>query len=166
MTDDAPRPLHDVVRPGDVAMVTTLDGDGSLVSRPLTVAAVEGDGVSFLVDATAEWVRSLAPGARVNVAVADGGRNDWVSIAGRAATSTDRAAVERLWSAPARAWFDGPDDPRCGALHVPVDHGSFWSAPGGGAIGRIVSVLGAALGRSDGGAHGAVATDPAAPPRR
>lgn len=156
---DTNKPLDDLVRLGDVAMVTTLDADGLLTSRPLTVAAADDAGVSFLVDAGAEWLRHLAAGAQVNVAVANGTRNDWVSISGPARTSADRATVRRLWSAPAKAWFDGPDDERVAALHVPVDHGSFWSAPGGGPLGRVVAVLGAAIGRGDGGNHGVIASD-------
>lgn len=156
---DTTRSLTDVVHPGDIAMVTTCDADGLLTSRPLTVAAADDAGVSFLVDGSADWLRHLPAGAQVNVAVANGSRNDWVSISGPARTSADRATVRRLWSAPAKAWFDGPDDERAAALHVPVDHGSFWSAPGGGPLGRVVAVLSAAVGRGDGGEHGSIESD-------
>ena len=59
MTLDQPRSLDDLVRAGDVAMLTTIDDEHRLTSRPLTVAEVHGGVLTFLVDATAGWFGAL-----------------------------------------------------------------------------------------------------------
>lgn len=152
---DHGRSLDDLVRSGDVAFVTTLDLDGALSSRPLTVADVHGGVLTFLVDASAEWFDAVdgvgvsetdSPVDEVNVAIANG-RNDWVSFRGRPAVSADRTTIDRLWSPAAAAYFESPDDPDIRALQVSLVAGEYWSAPGGGALGRLASVIGAALGR-------------------
>jgi len=155
MTNET-RSLEQLVHAGDVAMLTTQSVKGEMTSRPLTVAQA-GDGfLTFLVDSTAPWLAgfSSTSGPEVNVAVS-GARNTWVSIAGRATLGSDRSTLERLWSPAASAYFDSVNDPRLAALQVIARDGEYWSAPGGGPIGRLVAVVGAALGR-DPGAHGAI----------
>lgn len=158
-TTNETRSVTDVVKGGDVAMVTTTGG-GHLSSRPLTVAEAGSGYVSFLIDVTADWAKGTTTRDEVNVAIAASGRNDWVSITGPAIIGRDPATIERLWSPAASAYFDGPDDEKLGVLQVSVDIGEYWSAPGGGAIGRLVSLLGSAVGQGDKTAdHGAIARD-------
>lgn len=154
------RGLDDLVRAGEVAMLTTLDGSGRLSSRPLTIAEVHPGVLVFLIDVTAEWAARLREREQVNTAICAGSGNEWVSVSGRVAISTDRTTIERLWSPAATAFFDDVHDARLGALQVSLDDGEFWSAPGAGPIGRLISVLGAAIGREDtSGEHGEIARD-------
>jgi general stress protein 26 len=41
----------------------------------------------------------------------------------------DRERVQSLWTAPARAYFDGPDDPDVVALAFDVTGGRWWDGP-------------------------------------
>lgn len=189
MTLDQPRSLDDLVRAGDVAMLTTIDDDHRLTSRPLTVAEAHGGVLTFLVDAEAGWFATLeralehasldhrpdavdavdrpseaaGPAGATQVILAiTTGRNEWLSVRGRPAISADPTTIDRLWSPAAGAFFDGRDDPSIRALQVSLLDGEYWSAPGGGALGRLAAVVGAALGRDDdtpGGAHGEIARD-------
>jgi general stress protein 26 len=152
------RNLNDVLKAGDIAMVTTTNGSGDMSSRPLTIAAVDGGGIRFLVGTHADWIDQADHRAAVNVAVAASGRNDWVSVTGHGNVDHDRAQVDELWNPAASAYFDGKDDPTAAVLQIDVDGGEYWSAPGGGPIGRVLSVIGAALGR-DTGDQGAVTTN-------
>jgi general stress protein 26 len=160
------RSLDDLVRPGDVAFVTTVDRRGAMSSRPLTVAEVHGGVLMFLVDAGAPWFGELDPEAvhaapDVHVTIANG-RNDWIAMRGRPAVSAHATTIERLWSPAASAYFDDRHDPGIRALQVSVIDGDYWSAPGGGALGRLASVVGAALGRdghAPGNTHGDVRRD-------
>lgn len=147
--------LHDVVKSGDVAMLVSHHG-GHASSRPLTVAKIDGDTLLFLVDRTAGWFDDVGVGTDVHVAISASGRNDWVSLNGTAMTSTDRATIDELWSAPAGAYFDGKDDPNISVLGVAVRDGEYWSAPGGGPFGRLVALVSAAIGKGPSGDHGAV----------
>ena len=163
---DEPRSLEALVRAGDVAFLTTIDGSGAMSSRPLTVAEVHGGVLTFLVDGGAAWFDDLDPdGVRaapqVHLAIANG-RNDWIAVRGRPAVSADQETIERLWNPAASAYFDDRHDPSIRALQVSVIDGDYWSSPGGGALGRLASVVGAALGRdghAPGNAHGDVTRD-------
>ena len=149
------KPLADVAKAGDVAMLCTHHA-GRASSRPLTVAKVDGDHLLFLVDRTAPWFTDVGAGAEVHVAIAASGRNDWVSLNGAAKPSTDRALIDELWSVPAGAYFDGKDDPNITALDVAVSDGEYWSAPGGGPVGRLVALVSAAVGKGPSGERGTV----------
>src|SRR4051794_2122678 len=149
------KPLADVVKGGDVAMLVS-HHDGRASSRPLTVAKVDGDSILFLVDRTAAWFDDVGDGTDVHVAVSAAGGNDWVSLNGTVHLSIDKAVINDLWSAPAGAYFEGKDDPNITVLGVNVRDGEYWSAPGGGPFGRLVALVSAAVGKGPAGDHGAV----------
>lgn len=160
-------------------MLTTIDDDRRLTSRPLTIAEVHGGVLTFLVDAAAAWFGTIEQASlqhrpdvvgavdrtpetsEVNLAITTG-RNEWLSVRGRPAVSADPATIDRLWHPAAAAFFDGRDDPGIRALQISLLDGEYWSAPGGGALGRLAAVVGAALRRDDdapGTAHGEIARD-------
>jgi general stress protein 26 len=148
--------LPDLVHPGQVVMLTVVDRSGTtpvFEACPLTAAEVGENTLSFLVDARAPWTHHLGE-PTVGLSAVNGTHNTWVSLSGKAEVSDDRARIIQLWSAPAEAYFDGRDDPNVRLLTVNVATGSYWSAPGGGPIGRLVAVIGAAMGRSGGSDHG------------
>lgn len=134
-------------------MVTTTFA-GRLTSRPLTTASVQTDHLLFLVDRRADWLGELGS-ASVHVTVSGNRRNDWLAVNGTATLNADRALIRELWSPPAGAYFDGEEDPNVTVLDIEVSDGEFWSAPGAGPVGRLISVVASALGRS-GGTHGAI----------
>lgn len=140
-----PRHLTDVVHPGDVAMVTTRGRLGQR-SRPLTVAGVEEDTVSFLVSESADWVRDHQPGTETECTVAEPSDNHYVAVSGESSLVADPARIEQLWSAPAGAFFDGPDDPAVRVLEVQVADGQWWEGPDTKA-GTLVAMVRSAVGR-------------------
>jgi len=142
--DGSDHALDELVNEGDVVMLTTHSG-GHLTSRPLTVAGLGAGTLLFLVDGTADWVLSLDASAEVNASISTR-RNDWVSVTGAATVSNDPEAITRLWSPAASAYFDGADDPRLRVLQVHMELGEYWSAPGAGPLGRLVSLVSAAVG--------------------
>lgn len=142
--DAAEHALGELVNEGDVVMLVT-STQGRLTSRPLTVAGLGAGTLLFLVDGTAEWVLALDPSAEVNASISTR-RNDWVSVAGAATVTNDPEAITRLWSPAASAYFDGPDDARLRVLQVHMEAGEYWSAPGAGPLGRLVSLVSAVVG--------------------
>lgn len=143
------RTVAELLDAGDVVMVTTRDGASTLSARPLTVAEVQGPTVRFLVDRNAPWVHAVRNGGPLNVTATDGGHNVWASLSGAGTLLEDRVLVQRLWSKPAGAYFDGPDDPAIAVLQLDVRDGEHWSAPGGGAVGRLVSLAASAVGKGE-----------------
>ncbi len=47
-----------------------------------------------------------------------------------------RTAINELWSTPAKAWWDSPDDPNIRVLKVVPDDAQFWEGPG-----KVVSTV-------------------------
>ena len=154
--NDTSRSLAELVRPGDVAMLTTASVSGRLTSRPLTVAGVDDERLRFLVAADSPWLDDLGPSDQVNVGVVASGRNDWVSVSGRASSRAVPAEIEELWSPAASAYFDGPDDPRIAVLELAAEAGEFWDAPAGGPIGRAIELVRAKLGHPSDDSRGRV----------
>jgi general stress protein 26 len=155
---DADAPLGDLVEPGSVVMVMTMI-EGRHSSRPVTVAEVDRAYLRFLVDGSADWMRAITEGrAEVHATLSDNRKNTYLSLNGKVRTTADHDVIERLWSAPAGAFFDGPTDPNLAVLVFEVEEGSYWDAPSG-RLGQAIALLKAALGRpADAGDHGAIAT--------
>jgi general stress protein 26 len=116
-----------IVQGGRVAMVTTVDQGGRLVSRPLALQDRVFDGeLWFFTPDPSPKTDDVRGNAQVNVAVEAGG--DYVSLSGTASVSRDRTMIEGLWNKHAEAWFEGGiDDPSVALLHVQVDTAEYWT---------------------------------------
>ncbi len=155
---DPPLPLDDLVDPGNFVMLMTMI-DETHTSRPITVAAVTGSRLSFLVDRTASWMQAVIAGrAAVHATMADVKESTFLAFNGRVSVVADRAEVERLWNPGASVFFDGKDDPNAVVLHFDVTDGEYWDAPSG-RIGRALALLRGVVGSADSvGDHGAIET--------
>jgi general stress protein 26 len=110
-----------------VAMMTTADDDGGLASRPMAVMRVDDDGAIWFL--THDGTHKLEHLRRVNLAFADRGDADYLSVRGAGEVVRDRATIESLWSPMAKPWFpDGPQDPRLVALCVRAEDVEYWDA--------------------------------------
>jgi general stress protein 26 len=162
---DRPRPLTELMEPGSTLMVATpavANGDErgiELESRPLTVARVRGSQIEILLDTNEEWVARLRQGDRVHVTMSDNRKNTWVSLSGTASTTADPALIDELWNPFADSYFDnGRDSPGIAVMRIDAERGSYWSGPGGGRLGSLISLVKAKLGDPEqSGDHGDVA---------
>ncbi|GAA4284217.1 pyridoxamine 5'-phosphate oxidase family protein [Brevibacterium daeguense] len=125
-----------------MCMFTTLDENDRIVSRPMAVMDVDdANHFWFLTAANSPKVEDLLDNREVNLAFA--GKQDWISIAGRALLHRDAKKKEELWGLGADAWFDqGPEDPSVLVLEVVPDTAEYWTSPGRAAT--AVSMLKAA----------------------
>jgi len=140
-----------------VGMMTTVDEDGTLRSRPLQTLDFDDDGcLWFFTSATAPKVEE-AKGmqGQVNLSYADPGRMDFLSISGSAQLMRDRARIEQYWTPWVNAWFpNGMDDPDLALLRVTVEKGEYWEAPGNPVTRFAGLAVAVATGSKDGlGAH-------------
>jgi general stress protein 26 len=113
------------VRP---AMMTTVDNDGSLRSRPMWTQGDSFDGsLWFFTADDAPKAEELAMNPQVGLSYAAPDKDLYVSVSGRAEVVHDQAKIEELWNAFAEAWFpDGTDDPHLALVRVDVDHAQYW----------------------------------------
>lgn len=117
--------LRERVEDVRIAMATTIDLDGLLSSRPLTVQRIDARGdVYFIVARDAHWA---IPGQAVNVSLVDDGHT-WVSVVGRAEYVEGTSLLSDLWDDMTDAYF--PDGPASAiALQVHAERWEYWTAP-------------------------------------
>ena len=122
-----------------IGMLTTVDDDGSLRSRPLQTVGVDDDGsLWFFTSASSPKVAETnADGGRVNVSYGNSAKYDFVSVSGTATLSRDREKMRELWTKWVEVFFPkGLDDPDLALLRVQVEKAEYWDAPGT-SIGRL-----------------------------
>ncbi|GAB4523496.1 MAG: pyridoxamine 5'-phosphate oxidase family protein [Anaerolineae bacterium] len=125
--------LRDLIKDIDIAMLTTVDDDGSLRSRPMGTQETEFDGdLWFFTSVDTPKVDEIQAEHEVNVSYAKPGKNRYVSVSGTAVLVNDRAKMEELWSPIYKAYFPGGlDDPNLRLLKVDVRKAEYWDSPGG-----------------------------------
>ena len=140
MTDHdttGPAKVADLASDIKFAMLTTIDAEGELVSRPMAHQEVEADGdVWFFSSRDSRKVEHVQSNPHVAVTLAS--NSSWVSINGSATVVEDVQKAKDLWSVDMEAWFpQGPEDPSIVLIKVTGDTAEYWDGPGG----RVSSVL-------------------------
>lgn len=112
----------------DIAMLTTVEDDGCLRSRPMATQQSEFDGdLWFFTGANSPKIRELEHDGHVCLSYSSPKDNRFVSISGKAEVVRDRAKAEELWKPAYRAWFPkGLEDPDLTLLKVTVQHAEYW----------------------------------------
>ncbi len=160
MTDEGITKVAELVKDARIAMFTTVDADGRLVSRPMGLQEIEFDGdLWFFADDRSDTVSEVAANPAVNVSFSSG--DSWVSVTGNASVVRDRAKSEELWNSFVEAWFpDGPDTPGVVLLKVDTHAAQYWDTPGGRVVQLYSMVKSKIVGESyDGGDTGTVQLD-------
>lgn len=123
--------LDELIKDIRVAMLTTIDEDGSLRSRPMATPRVEFEGTLwFFTGADAPKVEESQHHHQVNVSFADPEHQSYVSVSGTATLVHDRQKMQEIWSPWFRTWFpQGLDDPNLALLQVDVEKAEYWDVP-------------------------------------
>jgi general stress protein 26 len=111
-----------------VAMLTTFE-DGKLVSRPMSSLVRPEEGCIYFVTRMDTSVGDIVQSVPVNLGYSDIHKNTYLSIAGAATTSQDRAKLEQLWSMFTEAWLpEGPDGADVALVTVVSEEAKLWDA--------------------------------------
>ncbi len=124
--------LARMIKDIDFGMLTTVDDDGTLRSRPMsTNGNVEADGdVWFFTYGGSHKVLEAQQNPQVNVAFSDPKHQNYVSLSGTASLVRDKAKIKELWQPSLKAWFpDGVDTPDIALLKVTAHKGEYWDSP-------------------------------------
>lgn len=121
-----------------IAMLTTIEDDHTLTSRPMAALEMDAHGALwFYTDVRSSKVEHLRV---ANLSFSDTDHGTYVSLSGRGEIDTDRAHIQRLWTAMAKPWFpEGPDSPDLVLLKFVPDTAAYWEAPHN----KMVRVFGA-----------------------
>src|SRR3954462_8173493 len=96
---DSIKALQEQIKDIDIAMLTTVEADGTLRSRPMGTQQVEFDGdLWFFTYDDAPKVDEIAHERQVNVAYSRPDKQSYVSVSGRAKLVRDRTKIDELWS--------------------------------------------------------------------
>ena len=145
-----------------IAMLTTLEAEGSMASRPMAVLEMDASGALwFFTDLRSSKVEHLKV---ANLSFTDMDKGTYVSISGRGEIHTDREHIKRLWTPFAKPWFpQGPDSPELGLLKFVPDAADYWDSPnskmvrGFGVLASIVA--GKPIGMGEHGSHAGLSED-------
>lgn len=111
-------------------MLSTHDGE-DIRARPMAAHLDrEKNRIYFLTDAASHKDEEVTRRPQVGLAFADASGQKYVSVTGRAMVSNDRAKIRELWSTPAKAWWESPDDPSIRVLEVTPKDAQYWDSPG------------------------------------
>ena len=112
------------------AMLTTMEPDGSLHSRPMTAQQVEFDGdLWFFTSADSPKVWETDQHRQVNVSFADPSKNRYVSASGTATLVHDQVKIEELWKPVYKTFFpQGKEDPQLALLKISVARVEYWDS--------------------------------------
>jgi general stress protein 26 len=111
-----------------VSMLITRGGD-KLDGRPLQAYPDRDAGLIFYMTDSQHVLEQVGADGRVLLSFADKGGNNYAAIDGTAAISNDRAAIKRLWTVWAEAFWEGPEDPAIRIIAVTPEHARYWDAP-------------------------------------
>jgi general stress protein 26 len=130
-SSDGAAKVYDMIKDIRVAMMTTVDTDGALRSRPMHAMKPDENGdLWFFTRASAHKTEEIAQEHRVNLAYADPDDQNYVSVSGQAQIVRDRRRIEQFWSEPMRTWFPGgKDDPDIALVRVRPEKAEYWDSP-------------------------------------
>jgi general stress protein 26 len=124
--------LIDMIKDVDIAMMTTVDDDGSLRSRPMRTQKVNDDGILWFFTGyeSGKSHEIKDNDAHVNLSYSDTDDQLYVSVSGKATLTKDKQKIDELWNPTLKAWFpEGKDDPNVALIKVIIDKAEYWDAP-------------------------------------
>lgn len=126
---DAER-VWDMMKNISICMLANWNGH-ELHARPMgAYVRPQEEAIFFLTDLRRHKDDEIAEFPQVCAAFADTSGQKYVSVSGRAEISNDRAKIRELWSTPAKAWWDSPDDPNIRVLKLTPYEAEYWDSPG------------------------------------
>ncbi|CAF0896565.1 unnamed protein product [Adineta ricciae] len=124
--------LFKIIHNVKYAMLTTVNEDGTLHSRPMVnkqADSFHGE-LWFFTQRSAHKVTEVKKGSEeVNISYADPENQSYVSISGRADLVDDNTKKRDLWSESLKAWFPkGLDDPDLTLLRITIGEAEYWDS--------------------------------------
>ncbi|MES2734605.1 MAG: pyridoxamine 5'-phosphate oxidase family protein [Bacteroidota bacterium] len=139
-----------------IAILTTVDENGVLRSRPMASIDIDADNnIWFFTKEDSEKIEEVNHYAQVSLAYADIDNQTYVSISGTGSISRDKEKMQELWNPMVKAWFPkGLEEPNIALLQVKIHEAEYWDANASRMV-RLYHLAKALLTgeRYDGGEH-------------
>ena len=143
--DNGTAKVRELIKDTRIAMLTHVDRQGNLISKPMATQDVDFDGtVYFIAERDSDQVQDLQRNPAVNVAYS--GSGSWVSLTGTARVLNDEAKLKELWDSFTGAWLEGgPENPNNVLIQVDGRSAEYWDTPGGGKVTQVANLVKAKL---------------------
>lgn len=139
--------LREKIKDIRMAMLSTIS-DGKIVTRPMSAQDMDSAGtLRFLTSSDSHKIEEIAHYPEVNVSFCDSGSATYISIAGHARVTNDRALIKQFWNPFYNAWFEGVDDPTIRVLEVTPVTAEYWITKGGKIVSLISMIASAVTGK-------------------
>jgi len=114
-----------------ICMMTTIEEDGRLASRPMYgLEADKAGDLWFFTRIESPKIIEISRDGHVNLAYSHPAKQHYISVSGRAEIVRDIGHIKDKWAEPMRTWFpEGKDDPQLALIRVHPEHGEFWDSP-------------------------------------
>ncbi len=121
-----------LIRDVKITMLTTINSQGELRSRPMATQENEFDGnLWFLTKAQSGKVDEIEHGSRVGLTYVNNDARAFIALSGHAELTKDRERIHQLWKPQHAIWFpEGKDDPEITVIKVTVEEAEYWETPG------------------------------------
>lgn len=128
---DGAEKLYALIEDVKICMMTSVEPDGSLHSRPMyNQQADEAGDLWFFTQISSGKTSEIAKDQQVNLAYSNPSKQTYVSVAGKAEIVRDKSRIQEKWTEGMRAWFPkGTDDPQIALIRVHPEHGEYWDSP-------------------------------------
>jgi general stress protein 26 len=123
--------LFELIKDVKIAMMTTVDSDGTLNSRPMwNNDADENGDLWFFTKLHSPKTSEISKDNQVNLAYSDPSSQTYVSVAGKAEIVRDQAKIDEKWNESLKTWFpNGKNDPEVALIRVHPEKGEYWDSP-------------------------------------
>lgn len=128
------RKLAGMIKDIKFTMLTTVNEDGSMSSRPMATQKIDDETFDgrlwFFTKKDTHKVHSIKHDQHVNLAYAHPEKQSYISVAGRARVVENKEKMRELWNPLLKAWFpEGLEDPQISLISVNIDSAEIWDAP-------------------------------------
>ncbi|BAY89114.1 MULTISPECIES: pyridoxamine 5'-phosphate oxidase family protein [unclassified Tolypothrix] len=123
--------LRELIKDIGCSMLTTVDEDGSLHSRPMEKSSdIQPDGTLwFFTNASSHKVFEIEHRQQVNLSFSSPNQKRYVSVSGSAELVQDRNKMQELWKPELQAWFpQGLKEPDIALLKVQINKVDYWDS--------------------------------------
>ncbi len=123
--------LMEMIDDIQTAMLTTIDKDGIMRSRPMLTRDYQLDGTLwFLTGDQQAKAKELTRDPRVNITYSVPDKHRYISVSGLAEIVHDDARKRELWKPELVTWFpEGVEDKHLALLKVYIQKAEYWDVP-------------------------------------
>lgn len=124
--------LTSLIEDLDCGMLTTVDDDGSLHSRPMSICGeIDTDGTMwFFTFANSHKVAEIEQRHEVNLSFTALDEGRYISISGTAELVRERNKIQEKWQPDLQVWFpQGLNEPDMALLKVKINRVDYWDSP-------------------------------------